>query len=71
MDIVVPNSKYRQYVGVEKIKNLLERCRRITPLDATGAAGRIQYLGGTGWQSDGCAYSGASRLVRDTLRRWE
>jgi len=31
--IVVPNSKYRQCVAVEKSKNLCERCQRITPLN--------------------------------------
>jgi hypothetical protein len=39
VEIVVPNSQYRQSVGVEKIKKLLERCQRITSLDSTRAAG--------------------------------
>ena len=39
MDIVVPNNQYRQCVGVEKIKKLLERCQRITALDSTRVAG--------------------------------
>jgi hypothetical protein len=30
VEIVVSNSQYRQCVGVEKIKKLLERCQRIT-----------------------------------------
>src|SRR5262249_47692605 len=34
--IVVPNNKFRQCVAVEKSKNLLERCQRITPLDRPG-----------------------------------
>jgi hypothetical protein len=38
-EIVVHNSQYRQCVGVEKIKKLLECCPRITSLDSTRAAG--------------------------------
>jgi hypothetical protein len=37
--MVVLNSKYRQYVAVEKVKKLLERCQRITPHRPTTAAG--------------------------------
>ena len=37
--IVVPNSKYRQCVAVEKSKNLCERCQRITLPRGTTAAG--------------------------------
>jgi hypothetical protein len=33
VEIVVPNNKFRQCVAVEKSKNPLERCQRITPLD--------------------------------------
>ena len=36
VEIVVPNSKYRQCVGVEKSKNLCERCQRIAPLNRPG-----------------------------------
>jgi hypothetical protein len=32
--IVVPNNKFRQCFAVVKSKNLLERCQRVTPLDA-------------------------------------
>jgi hypothetical protein len=39
VEIVVPNSQYRQCVGVEKIRKLVERCQRITPLESTKAAG--------------------------------
>jgi len=51
VEIVVPKSQYRQYVGVEKIKKLLERCQRITPLESTraaGSGGSPRYCAGTG-----------------------
>jgi hypothetical protein len=44
--IVVLNNKFRQCVAVEKSKNLLERCQRITPsIDQgveSGAGGGIE-----------------------------
>jgi dipeptidase len=40
VEIVVPNGEYRQSVAVEKIKNLLERCQRITRLESTKGGGK-------------------------------
>ena|SRR6516164_277727 len=57
VEIIVPNNRFHQRVAVEKSKNLLERCQRITPLDRQGGRKRRRVIAaaqGSGASSRHC-----------------